>query len=48
MKLKNSYFYSLREAPKDEESISGILLNRAGFIKNHQLVFICFFPGFKG
>ena len=33
MKLKNSYFYTLRENIKDEESISGNLLARAGFIK---------------
>ena len=33
MKLKNSYFYTLREAAKDEESISGNLLVRAGMIK---------------
>lgn len=33
MKLKNSFFYTLREDVKDEESISGNLLVRAGFIK---------------
>lgn len=33
MKLKNSYFYTLREAAKDEESISGNLLVRSGMIK---------------
>ena len=33
MKLKNSFFYTLREDTKDEESISGNLLTRAGFIK---------------
>ena len=33
MKLKNSYFYTLREDAKDEESISGNLLVRAGMIK---------------
>ena len=33
MRLRNSYFYTLRESPKDEESISGVLLNRAGYIK---------------
>ena len=33
MKLKNSYFYTLREDVKDEESISGNLLVRAGMIK---------------
>ncbi len=33
MKLKNSYFYTLREDVKDEESISGKLLVRSGMIK---------------
>ena len=33
MKLKNSYFYTLREDAKDEESISGNLLVRAGMMK---------------
>lgn len=33
MKLKNSYFYTLRENAKDEESTSGNLLVRAGMIK---------------
>ena len=33
MKLKNSFFYTLREDIKDEESVSGNLLTRAGFIK---------------
>ena len=33
MKLKNSFFYTLRDNTKDEESISGNLLTRAGFIK---------------
>lgn len=33
MKLKNSYFYTLREDAKDEESISGNLLVRSGMIK---------------
>ena len=33
MKLKNSFFYTLREDVKDEESVSGNLLTRAGFIK---------------
>lgn len=33
MKLKNSFFYTLREDTKDEESKSGNLLTRAGFIK---------------
>ena len=33
MKLKNSFFYTLREDLKDEESKSGNLLVKAGFIK---------------
>ena len=33
MKLKNSYFYTLREDAKDEDSISGNLLVKAGYIK---------------
>ena len=33
MKLKNSYFFTLREDSKDEESISGNLLVRSGMIK---------------
>ena len=33
MKLKNSYFYTLRENAKDEDSTSGNLLVRSGMIK---------------
>ncbi len=33
MKLKGTYFYTLREDAKDEESISGNLLVRSGMIK---------------
>ena len=33
MKLKNSFFFTLREDVKDEDSVSGNLLVRAGFIK---------------
>jgi prolyl-tRNA synthetase len=33
MKLKNSFFYTLRENVKDEDSISSNLLVRAGYIK---------------
>ena len=33
MKLSNSFFYTLRENVKDEESTSGNLLVRAGMIK---------------
>ena len=33
MKLKNTYFFTLREDVRDEDSISGNLLVKAGFIK---------------
>ena len=33
MKLSNSYFYTLRENAKDEDSTSGNLLVRSGMIK---------------
>ena len=33
MKLKNAYFYTLREDAKDEDSVSGNLLVKAGYIK---------------
>lgn len=33
MKLKNSFFYTLRENVRDEDSVSSNLLVRAGFIK---------------
>ena len=33
MKLKESFFYTLREDPKEEDSLSGSLLVKAGFIK---------------
>ncbi len=33
MKLKNSYFFTLREDVKDEDSVSSNLLVRAGYIK---------------
>lgn len=33
MKLKNSYFFTLREDAKDEDSVSSNLLVRAGYIK---------------
>ena len=36
MKLKNSFFYTLREDVKDEDSVSGNLLVRAGFIKKNS------------
>ena len=33
MKLKNTFFYTLREDSRDEDSISGNLLVKAGYIK---------------
>jgi len=33
MKLKDAYFYTLREEPNDEDSIGSKLLVKAGFIK---------------
>lgn len=33
MKLKNSFFYTMRENAKDEDSLSGNLLVRAGMVK---------------
>ena len=33
MRLKNNYFFTLREDIKDEDSVSGNLLVRAGMIK---------------
>ena len=33
MRLSRSFFYTLRENTKDEESVSGNLLTRAGMIK---------------
>ena len=48
MKLANSYFYTLREDPKDEESVSGILLNRGGFIRKSSAGVYMFMPlGYK-
>lgn len=35
MKLKDSFFYTLREDVKDEDSKSGNLLVRGGFIKKN-------------
>ena len=33
MRLSNSFFYTLREDAKDEESKSGNLLVKSGFVK---------------
>ena len=48
MRLKNSYFYTLKENPKDEESVSGNLLTRAGMIKKTSSGIYMFLPlGYK-
>lgn len=44
MKLKNSYFYTLREDAKDEESKSGNLLVRSGMIKKVAAGIYMFLP----
>ena len=44
MKLKNSFFYTLRQPPKDEESDSAILLTRAGYIKKTSAGDYMFMP----
>lgn len=44
MKLKNAYFYTLRENAKDEESISGNLLVRSGMIKKVGAGIYMFLP----
>lgn len=48
MKLNNSYFYTLRENPNDEESTSGILLIRGGYIKKSSSGIYMYLPlGYK-
>ena len=44
MKLKNSFFYTLREDVKDEDSTSGNLLVKAGFIKKSASGVYMFMP----
>lgn len=44
MKLKNSYFFTLRENVKDEDSISGNLLARSGMIKKTSAGAYMFLP----
>jgi len=44
MKLKESYFFTLRENLKDEDSISGNLLSRAGMIKKNSAGIYMFLP----
>ena len=48
MKLKNTYFYTLREDSKEEDSISGNLLTRSGMIKKSSSGVYMFMPlGYK-
>ena len=48
MKLKDSFFYTLRENCKDEESISGNLLTRSGMIKKSSSGVYMYLPlGYK-
>lgn len=48
MKLKSSYFYTLRENAKDEESVSGNLLTRSGMIKKTSSGVYMYLPlGYK-
>lgn len=48
MKLKNTYFYTLREDSKDEDSLSGNLLVRSGMIKKSSSGVYMFMPlGYK-
>ncbi len=44
MKLSNSYFYTIRENVKDEDSNSGNLLVRAGFVKKTSSGVYMFLP----
>jgi len=48
MKLKSSYFFTLRENVKDEDSISGNLLARSGMIKKNSSGVYMYLPlGYK-
>lgn len=48
MRLKRSFFYTLREDAKDEESVSGNLLTRAGMIKKTSSGVYMYLPlGYK-
>ncbi len=48
MRLKHSYFYTLREDAKDEESVSGNLLTRSGMIKKSSSGVYMYLPlGYK-
>ena len=48
MRLKSSYFYTIREDVKDEESISGKLLVRSGMVKKSSSGVYMYLPlGYK-
>ena len=48
MRLSRSFFYTLRENTKDEESVSGNLLTRAGMIKRTSSGVYMYLPlGYK-
>lgn len=48
MKIKDSFFYTLRENSKDEESVSGNLLTRSGMIKKSSSGVYMYLPlGYK-
>jgi len=48
MKLKNNFFFTLREDSKDEDSLSGNLLVRAGYIKKTASGIYTYLPlGFR-
>ena len=48
MRLKNSYFYTIREDIKDEDSVSGNLLVRSGMIKKSSSGIYMYMPlGYK-
>ena len=48
MRLSNSFFYTFREDVKDEDSLSGNLLSRAGFIKKSSAGVYMYMPfGYK-
>ena len=44
MKLKNNFFYTIRDDIKDEDSKSGNLLVRSGFIKKEASGVYMFMP----
>ena len=44
MKLKNNFFYTIREDIKDEDSVSGNLLVRSGMIKKTSAGIYMFLP----